>query len=85
MNNLTTSQVAQYCMQIQACKDKASTSVKVARTQQISIPQSVTEMNPTVRLSTLIVDEKGRSLCFNHSNELDSAVYIGLGTQLLPA
>ena len=43
MNNLTTSPVAQYCMQI---KDKASTSVKVVstednrRTRQNSMPQS---------------------------------------------
>ena len=59
MNNLTTSPVAQYCMQIQACKDKASTSVKVVSTEDnqnmTDFDTSVTEMNSTIRLLTLIV------------------------------
>ena len=33
----------------------------------------ITDMNSTDRLSTSIVDEKDRSLCFNHRDELDSA------------
>ena len=89
MNDLTTSPAAQYCLQIQACKDKTSTSVKVVSTEDnqntTDFDASVPEMNSTVLLSTLIVDENGRSLCFNHRDELDSAVYIDLGTHTATA
>ena len=61
MNKLTTSPVAQYCMQI---KDEASTLVKVVGQQKntTKFDASVTEMNSTDQLSTLIVDKNGISL-----------------------
>ena len=70
-------------MQVQACKDKASTLVKVVTLRTIreartlkNFDASITEMNSTDGLFTSIVDKRGRSVCFNHRDELDNAVRV---------
>ena len=63
MNNLTTSPVAQYCMQI---KDKASTSVKVVST--IDDNNIVRTISSMLVLRTI---EHDRIRCLSHRDELN--------------
>ena len=93
MNNLTTSPVAQYfdmSMQVQVCKGKASSLVKV---DTLTIPQSQRrtehdrflclnhrdKLNRSTLDLNLILVENDESQCFNNRDKLNSTVQISCG------
>ena len=73
-------------MQVQACKDKASSSVKVvalggqSEKNRTDFDASITRQ---IDSRPSIVDENDRSRCLNHRDEPDSAVQIGLCTRTI--
>ena len=72
-------------MQVQACKDKPSTlvnvfTVTITHKKMTDFDASITNMNLTDWLLTLIIDKKDRPWSFNHRDKLDRTVQIGHGT-----